>query len=220
VSDKVRGIGGARLREAVFELPFKDAVTITDCVLETAAAVALKAPVLAAAAIVTLAGTVKLALLLVKATTTPPVGAGPLNVRLQALVPGPIKAAGVHVRLLRVADAVSAMVELALPPLALAVTVPVELLEIVPAVAEKVAVVAPAATVTEAGAVSNALLDEMATRTPPAGATALVVAVQVLLAPEFSDVGAQANAITVTGGAKLREAVFELPFNDSVMMAV
>jgi hypothetical protein len=112
------------------------------------------------------------------------------------------------------------MAELALPPLALAVTVPVELLEIVPAVAEKVAVVAPAATVTEAGAVSSALLDEMATRTPPAGAAALVVTVQLLLAPEFSDVGAQASVVTMTGGARLREAVCELPFNASVMTAV
>jgi hypothetical protein len=65
-------------------------------------AVAVKEPVVAVAATVMLAGTAKLALLLVKATTTPPVGAGPLNATVQALVPGPVKAAGVHVRLVTV----------------------------------------------------------------------------------------------------------------------
>ena len=60
----------------------------------------MKEPVVAAAATVILTGTVKLALLLVKATTAPPVGAAPLNVRLQALVPGPVKEAGAQVRLL------------------------------------------------------------------------------------------------------------------------
>ena len=65
-------------------------------------AVAVKDAVVAAAATVTLAGTVKLALLLVKATAEPPVGAGPLKVTVQALVPGPVSDAGLQVRLLTV----------------------------------------------------------------------------------------------------------------------
>jgi hypothetical protein len=59
--------------------------------------------VVAAAATVTLAGTVRLALLLVRATGEPPVGAGPLKVTVQALVPGPVNEAGLQVRLLTVA---------------------------------------------------------------------------------------------------------------------
>ena len=183
-------------------------------------AVAVNEPVVAAAATVTLAGTARLALLLVKVTTAPPVGAGPLKLRLQALVPGPVNEAGVQVRLLTVMAAFRVIAALALPPLAVAVTVPVESLAMVPAVAEKVAVEAPAATVSEAGAVSAALFEEMATETPPAGAVELVVTVQMLLAPEFSEVGAQTSAVTFTSGARLREAVLELPFKAAVMTAV
>ena len=64
---------------------------------------AVKEPVVAAAATVTLTGTVRLALLLVKAITAPPVGAGPLKVALQALVPGPVKEAGLQLRLAKIA---------------------------------------------------------------------------------------------------------------------
>jgi hypothetical protein len=71
----------------------------------TVPAVAVNEPVVAAAATVTLAGTVRLALLLVRATTAPPVGAGPLKLRLQALVPGPVKEDGAHVRVLTVTGA-------------------------------------------------------------------------------------------------------------------
>src|SRR5664279_4506240 len=211
---------GARLREAVLELPFNAAVTTAVRGVATVPAVAVKEPVVAVAATVTLAGTVRLALLLVKVTTAPPVGAGPLKLRLQALVPGPVKEDGAHVRVLTVTGAFRVIAALALPPLAAAVTVPVESLAIVPAVAEKVAVEAPAAMVREAGAVSAALFEEMATETPPAGAAELVVTVQMLLAPEFKDVGAQTSAVTFTAGARLREAVLELPFSAAVMTAV
>ena len=180
---------------------------------------AVKKPVVAAAATVTLTGTVRLALLLLRAMVAPPVGAGPLKVAVQAPVPGPVNEAGLQLRLVKVSGAFRVMLALALPPLAEAVSVPVASLAMVPAVAEKAAVEVPAATVTEAGAVSSALLEEMATERPPAGAAALVVTVQVLLAPEFNEVGAQTSAVTVTGGAKLREAVLELPFNAAVMTA-
>ena len=182
--------------------------------------VAVKEPVVAAAATVTLAGTVRLALLLVRATTAPPVGAGPLKLRLQALVPGPVKEDGAHVRVLMVTGAFMVIAALALPPLAAAVIVPVQSLAIVPAVAEKVAVEAPAAMVREAGAVSAALFEEMATKTPPAGAATLVVTVQMLLAPAANDVGEQTSEATVTGGARLRDAVLEVPFSMAVMTGV
>ena len=68
-------------------------------------AVAVKEAVVAAAATVTLAGTVKLALLLVKVTAEPPVGAGALKVTVQALVPGPVNEAGLQVRPLTVTGA-------------------------------------------------------------------------------------------------------------------
>jgi hypothetical protein len=96
----------------------------------------------------------------------------------------------------------------------------VELVEIVPAVAEKAAVAAPAAMLTEAGAVSSGLLDEMVTVRPPVGAAALAVTVQVLMAPEVSEAGAQASEVTVTSGARLMEAVLELALYPAVTTAV
>jgi len=125
--------------------------------------VALNEPVVAEAATVTLAGTVTLALLLLRTTVVPPAGAAPLRVTVHALLPGPVKEAGVHTRPLTIKSAFNVIVEVALPPLALADNVAAESLAIVPAVAEKPALVPPAATVTVAGAVSSALFEESAT---------------------------------------------------------
>ena len=84
----------------------------------------------------------------------------------------------------------------------------------------KVAVVTDGETATDAGIVRRVeLLDNM-TESPPAGLVPFTVTVQVLLAPEFSDVGAHASEATVPGGARLREAVFELPLNAAVTTAV
>jgi hypothetical protein len=87
-------------------------------------------------------------------------------------------------------------------------------------VAVNVAVVEPVVRATEAGAVSNeALLDNLTGR-QPAGAAALKVTVQVLLAPDVREAGVQTSKVTVTGGARLMEAVLELPFKAAVMTAV
>jgi len=182
----------------------------------------VKAPVVAAAATVTLTGTVRLALLLLRVTTEPPVGAAPLSVTVQALVPGPVSAAGLHDSRLAMTliGALRLMAELALAPLAAAVRVAVESLGIVPAVAEKVVVVAPAAIVVEAGVVSSGLFEEMLTETPPAGAAALAVTVQLLTAPEFSVVGVQTNAVTLTSGVRLNDAVADAPFRLAVSTGV
>ena len=177
------------------------------CVLVTVPPVAVNVPVVAPAATVTLTGTVRRALLLLSATAAPPVRAGPLSVTVQELVPGPVSAAGLQLKLLTVTGAFSIIEALALPPLAVAVTVAVALLAIVPAVAEKVALLAPAATATVAGTVSAAELLESATATPPAGAAALTVTVHVLLPPDDNAVGVQLSAVTATGGARLSVAV-------------
>jgi hypothetical protein len=84
----------------------------------------------------------------------------------------------------------------------------------------KVAVVTDGETATDAGIVRRVeLLDNM-TESPPAGLVPFTVTVQVLLAPEFSDVGAHTREATVPGGARLREAVLELPLNAAVTTAV
>ena len=78
-------------------------------------------------------------------------------------------------------------------------------------VALKLADVAPAATLTEVGVVSTALLSERATLAPPAGAALVKVTVQVLeaLGPRLP--GVQAKEDTSTGATRLTLALAELP---------
>jgi hypothetical protein len=212
--------GGARFRDTVMELPFNAAVMTAVRGLEIAAAVALNEPVVAVAAIVMLAGTVRLALLLVRPIAAPPVGAGPLKVTVQALVPGPVKAAGAHVRLLTLTVAVRVIVELLVAPLAAAVTVAVESAAITPAVVEKLAVVAPTATVTEAGVVNNPLLADSVTTVPPVGAALLSVTVQLLVPLDARVVGLQVNPVGIVGGRSPSEKVLEESFRLAVTVAV
>jgi hypothetical protein len=80
-------------------------------------------------------------------------------------------------------------------PLAVAVTVTVVVAETVPAVAVKAAVAVPAATVTESGTLRNALLSETPTTTPPVGAALLRVTVQLVVAPDDTEVGLHARLL-------------------------
>ena len=84
------------------------------------------------------------------------------------------------------------------------------LAKVAAAVALKVAVVAPAATVTDAGTVSKVLLLASVTLAPPVGAAWLKVTVQVLAALGARLAGLQATPDTSTGASRLMVAVFEL----------
>ena len=86
----------------------------------------------------------------------------------------------------------------------------------VPAVAVKLAVVEPAATVTEAGTGSAVLLDETATLEPAVGATCDNVIVQVVLPPEVIVAGVHCKVVTVTGGLTVTDEVAELLFSAAV----
>jgi hypothetical protein len=77
-----------------------------------------------------------------------------------------------------------------------------------PAVAVKPAVVAPAATATEAGTVSSVLFEAKATVDPPDGAAALNVTVQVLAAPDARLAGLHCTDDTVGAGAGVLLARF------------
>ena len=78
------------------------------------------------------------------------------------------------------------------------------------AVALKVAVVAPAVTVTDAGTVSEVLLLASVTLDPPAGAASFSVTVHVLTALCPRLVGLHATPETSTGASRLIVAVWEL----------
>jgi hypothetical protein len=89
----------------------------------------------------------------------------------------------------------------------------------VPAVALKVAVVAPACTPTLAGTVNNALLLFSVTVTPPPLAAFDSVMVHVEAAPEFSVAGVQESRLGTTDEPSRIESDCELPFNDAVILA-
>jgi hypothetical protein len=91
----------------------------------------------------------------------------------------------------------------------------------VPPLAEKLAVVDPAAMVTDAGTVSAGLLAETATIDPPEGANPESVTVQVDVAPEARVPGEHCNADTVTGaGIIVSAAVLETPFSEDVIVTL
>ena len=90
-----------------------------------------------------------------------------------------------------------------------------------PAVTVKLAVVEPAAAVTDAGVVSAELLSDKATVEPPAGAAADNVTVQVAVAPDTTLTGEHASfeTVTVAEGVTVTAAVPEPPFNVAVTVA-
>ncbi len=95
--------------------------------------------------------------------------------------------------------------------------------EMLPAVTMKLAVVAPALTVTVGGTgAAPGLLDEIATVDPPAGAAGDTDTVQVVVAPDATGFGEHAKAETVVveaGGATVTEVV-ALPFSAAVTVTV
>ena len=88
------------------------------------------------------------------------------------------------------------------------------------AVAVKVALEEPAATVADAGTVRAATLLESDNAAPPEPAAADNVAVQVDLAPTARLVGAQDNELKTAGANSESEAVLETPPKVAVTTAV
>ncbi len=84
------------LRSKVFDAPEYVAVRIAVWELETEATVAVKLPDVAPEAMVMLAGTVTLVLLLDSATVAPLLGTAALRVAVQVEEPGPVTLAGLH----------------------------------------------------------------------------------------------------------------------------
>jgi hypothetical protein len=164
-----------------------------------APAVAVKLAAVAPAATVTEAGVVSRVLLSEMVTTVPPLGAAALSVTVQMLEAFEARLVGLQVRLESTTEgacrAMAAEREL-LPRVA--VTVADCAVVMVPAVTVKLAEVAEAATVTEAGVVSRVLLSERVTTVPPLGAAALNLTVQVLEALEARLVGLQVRLESTT----------------------
>ena len=122
-------------------------------------AVAVKLAAVALAGTVTDAGTVRFALLEDSVTDVPPVGAALESVTVHEVLALDARLEAVHVRDDRLAEANSEIMRGAELPLSEAVIMALALEVIVPAVAVKLAVVALAGTMTEAGTVRFALLE-------------------------------------------------------------
>ena len=206
--------GNASAIEAVCELPFNEAVTVEVCALETDPAVAVKVAVVAAAPTVTDAGTVSEELLLDSATVPPPVCD---RVTVQVLDWPVLRLAGAQVSALTDACATRAIEPVREAPFSEAVTLAVCALETDPAVAVKVAVVAAAPTVTDAGTLSEELLLDSATVPPPVCDR---VTVQVLDWPALRLDGEQVSEFNDNGNASAIEAVREVPLREAVTVEV
>src|SRR5262249_19919020 len=105
-------------------------------------------------------------------------------------------------------------------PFSVAVSVTVWLLPTVPALAVKLAVLAPAVTVTDAGTVSAPLFEESPTVDPPVTAGRDSVTLQLVVPPETTELGAHDKPETAGGGAVTVTEVVALPFNVAVTVTV
>jgi len=141
---------------------------------------------------VTEAGTFTAALLLARATTTPPAGAGEVRAMVQLTGAPPCTEAGEQVSGASQLRPCNVKVTDMVTPPAVAVTVAVELLFRVPVSTVKDALEEPAATVTAAGADRLSLL-ETPTVNPPAGAGWFRVTAQTAAAPLERSVGLQVS---------------------------
>ena len=179
---------------------------------------AVKVALLSPAPILTLPGTVTLALLL-ESVTLEALTAAAVKVTVQVEVPGAFTVAGEQLKLLICAAAARLMVDGWLRPFKVAVTVALWLLLTVPEVAVKVALPWPDATTTLAGTVSNPLL--LASVTVAALVAALFrVTVQVLDALLPNVEGAHASELSCAGALAVRVKVLEEPFRVLVSRAV
>jgi hypothetical protein len=165
----------------------------------TGVVVTVKDPVSAPGATVTLAGTLAIALLLLNETVTPLPVAGAVNVTVPVAEDPPVTESGVMLRFDRVGEPeVTVNSAVLLTPPALAVITDELVLVVVPGVTVNVALVAPAATVTDDGTLAaEALPLVRLTTTPPVPAAPLRVTVPVLVDPSTTVAGFRLSPVRV-----------------------
>src|ERR1035441_8170057 len=203
-----------RAIDAVCVLPFNVAVSVAVWSEAIGPAVAVKVAVVDAAATATDPGTVSAAVLLDSVTVLPPVF---VSVTVQMLVPPVPSVAGVHDNELTATAVARESAAARVLPYNVAVSVAVWSKAIGPAVAVKVAVVDAAATATDPGTVTAAVLLDSVTVPPPVFVS---VTVQMLVPPVPSVAGVHDTELTVTAVARAIDAVRVLPFNLAVSVAV
>ena len=213
----VPGTGGVIVSVAVTGVPPAVAVIVALVDVATAVVAIVKVADVDPAVTVTLEGGTALVLLDVRATTNPPVGAGPLIVKVPVEDVPPTTDVGATVRVFGTGGTT---VNVAVTDVLLAVAVIVAAVDVATAVVVivKVAEVAPADTVTLDGGTALVLLDERATTKPPVGAGPLIVTVPVDEVPPVTEVGATVNVVG-TGGMIVSVAVTDVPPAVAVIVA-
>ncbi|GMU23214.1 MAG: hypothetical protein AMXMBFR13_32960 [Phycisphaerae bacterium] len=198
-------VGATRVMELLSEAPPKVAVRIAVALALSELAVTLKVAVVAPAGTVTAVGAESAELLFDTETVAPPLGAASLKVTVQLPLSPELSEFELQVKLVSPLAATRLIELLRELPFKEAVITAVALDVIAAAAAVKFAEAAPAVTETAVGTVSQALLLESATITPPAGAAALRVTVQTLLESEVRDAGLQVRLRGTTGPARFSE---------------
>ena len=201
------------------------AVTVAVLLVRIVPAETWKLAVLLPAATVTEAGVDKTALLSESATTIPPVGEALFSVTVHVLTPPDWSVAGLHINPVGRTAGKSFSEKVAKDPLRPAETDAVVAVATAEVGATNVAVLLPAATVTEAGVVTEVLLSDRATTTPPAGAGPVKVTVHVDGDPPVTDAGLQLKADTSTGDGTvttppLDDVVSGMAFEETAEAAV
>ena len=207
---------------AVAVVPFTVPVRVAVWFAVTVPVEMLKVPATEPAATVTDAGTVKVGeALLVNVTTAPPVNATFDSVTVHVVPPFEVSVVNVHARPRIVGGVTSDSVAVAVVLFNVPVRVAVWFVVIVPVEILNVPVVAPAATVTEAGTVKadDALLVNV-TAAPPVNAASESVTVHVVPPFEVSVVNVHATPRIVGGVTSDSVAVAVVLFNVPVRVAV
>lgn len=193
------GADGDRVSEIDDDAPFIVAVKTAVSAAVMAPAAAVKEAAVPLAGTVTEAGTETSGVLLASATTVPPAGAGWFRITVQVVALPEVSWVLVQAIPTGPTGTVSANTKLTEIPLKLAVTVAFWRTLTVPATIVKVAVVASAGTVRNAGAMSAGLSLEIDTVAPPERAGFVSVTVQVVAAPDVRDLSVQETAANAGG---------------------
>ena len=202
------------------ELPLREAVIVALALAVIVPAVAVKLAVVAVAGMVRDAGTVNRPLLEDKLTAVPPVGAALDSITVQEVLALVARLEAVHVREDRFTGASREIVTGDELPLSEAVIVALALALIVPAVTVKLAVVAVAGTVTEAGTVKSPLLEDRLTAVPPVGAALDSVTVQEVLALVARLEAVHVREDRLTGASREIVTGDELPLREAEIVAL
>jgi hypothetical protein len=192
--------GGSRLSDTDLTDVPRVAVIAADCAVDTAFAAAENCPIDAPAAIATDDGTSKFPLSLDKATVAPPVNAFLLRVRVHVVLAPDCTVAPSQARLDKTGGATTVSTAFAEPPFAAALRTALLSVADDTIEATKPPAAEPAGTTTDSGTETTGSLEDSVTATPPAGAMALSVTVQLAVAGATTLAGAHDNWVGTTGG--------------------